>query len=216
MEQTAVWVLFVAACIFLLYFFSKRMLQIKKIQQDQRNEYEENRIKYRNFTSEMFDKTSDDQLIHAVIFHIMAKEDKLYEGDEINGTLKDILTHGELLIYTIYQVESSMAGKHGSVHTFFIKEPYCTYRPYVKEAFEAVGCHDIVELMGSAEKLSLMIENDEEIEINDDSDYDGYNFADYTNALMSMLKSSGIVSKTSKFIRENKKDFIDMEVVSDE
>ena len=216
MEQTVVWVLFVAACIFLLYFFGKRMLQIKKLQQNQRNEYEENRVKYRNFTGEMFDKTPDNQLIHAVMFHIMAKEDKLYEGDEINGTLKDILTHGELLIYTIYLVESSMEGGRGSIHTFFIKEPYCTYRSYVKEAFEAVGCHDIVELMESAEKLALMIENDEEIEIDDDSDYGRYNFADYTNALMSMLKSSGIVLKAGKFIRENKKDFIDMEVVSDE
>lgn len=31
-----------------------------------------------------------------------------------------------------------------------------------------------------------------------------------------MLKSSGIVNKAAKFIRENKNDFIDLEVTTDE
>lgn len=146
----------------------------------------------------------------------MAKEDKLYEGEEIKGSLKDVLTHGELLIYTIYQVEASMKGNQGSIHTFFIQEPYCTYRPYVKEAFEAIGCHDVVELMEAAERLAVMIEKDEDTEIDDDSDYGKYNFADFTNELMPMFKSLDIVSKTGKYIRENKNDFIDMEVKTDE
>lgn len=57
-----------------------------------------------------------------------------------------------------------------------------------------------------------MIENDEEIEIDDGR----YNFADYLNVLMLMFKSVKIVLRASKFIRKNKNDFIDMEVVSDE
>lgn len=57
-----------------------------------------------------------------------------------------------------------------------------------------------------------MIENDEEIEIDDGR----YNFADYLNVLMLMFKSVKIVLRVSKFIRKNKNDFIDMEVVSDE
>lgn len=215
MAQTVVWGLFIAACIFLLILFGKRIFQINKLQRNKRREYEHDRVKYRHFTSEMFDETPDDKLIYAVIYHIMAKEDKLYEDEKINGTLKDVLTHSELLVYTIFQVESSMEGRRGSIHSFFINEPYCLYRPYLKEAFVAVGCYEIAELLASAEKLALMIENDEEIEI-DDSDYGRYNFADYTNALMSMLKASEIILKTGEFIRKNKKDFIDMEVVSDE
>ncbi len=61
-----------------------------------------------------------------------------------------------------------------------------------------------------------MIENDEDTEIDDDSDYGKYNFADFTDELKSMLKSSDIVLKTGKYIRENKNDFIDMEVKTDE
>lgn len=212
MENSIIWIFFAGVCIVWLYFVSGKM----KVQQKQRIEYEENRVKYRNFTSEMLDEIPDDKLIQAIIFHIMAKEDKLYEGEEIDGSLKDVLTHGELLIYTIYQVEASMKGNQGSIHTFFIQEPYCTYRPYVKEAFEAVGCHDIVGLMEAAEKLAVMIENDEDTEIDDRSDYGKYNFADFTNELMSMLKASDIDLKIGKYIRENKYDFIDMEVKTDE
>lgn len=61
-----------------------------------------------------------------------------------------------------------------------------------------------------------MIENEEEIELDEDSDYGKYNFSDFTSSLLSMLKSSGIVNKAAKFIRENKNDFIDLEVTTDE
>ncbi|WP_285946926.1 hypothetical protein [Thomasclavelia cocleata] len=64
--------------------------------------------------------------------------------------------------------------------------------------------------------MAVMIENDEDTEIDDDSDYGKYNFADFTDELKSMLKSSDIVLKTGKYIRENKNDFIDMEVKTDE
>ena len=49
----------------------------------------------------MFDQTPDEELTHAVLFHLLAKEDKLYEGEEITGTLIDVMTPSELLIYTI-------------------------------------------------------------------------------------------------------------------
>ena len=93
---------------------------------------------------------------------------------------------------------------------------YCLYRPYAIKAFEAVDCHEIAELMTAAEKLAVMIENEEEIELDEDSDYGKYNFSDFTSSLLSMLKSSGIVNKAAKFIRENKNDFIDLEVTTDE
>ncbi|MCB5617554.1 hypothetical protein LIP91_19580, partial [Erysipelatoclostridium ramosum] len=69
----------------------------------------------------------------------------------------------------------------------------CLYRPYAIKAFEAVDCHGIAELMTAAEKLAVMIENEEEIELDEDSDYGQYNFSDVTSSLLSMLKSSGIV-----------------------
>lgn len=216
MSYSVVWILFLGGCLFLMYFYSGKMRQVKKYQKQQRAAYEENRVKYSHFTSEVFDQTPDEELTHAVLFHLLAKEDKLYEGEEITGALIDVMTPSELLIYTIYQVELSMEGGRGSLHSFFIKEPYCLYRPYAIKAFEAVDCHEIAELMTAAEKLAVMIENEEEIELDEDSDYGKYNFSDFTSSLLSMLKSSGIVNKAAKFIRENKNDFIDLEVTTDE
>ena len=80
MDNSIIWIFFAGACIFWLYSASGKM----KAQQKQQIEYEENRVKYRNFTSEMFDGTPDDELTQAVMFHIMTKEDKLYSrfGDK--------------------------------------------------------------------------------------------------------------------------------------
>ena len=61
-----------------------------------------------------------------------------------------------------------------------------------------------------------MIENEEEFVLDEDSDNGKYNFSDFTSSLLSMWKSSGIVNKAAKFIRENKNDFIDLEVTTDE
>lgn len=216
MDYLVVWLFFIGACLFLLYGLSGKMRRMKKYQQEQQAIYDQNREKYRKFSGKLFDETPDEELTHAVLFHILGKEDKLYEGDEITQSLIEVLTPSELLIYTIYQVELSMQGKNRSLHTFFIKEPFCLYRPYAVQAFEAIDCHDAAELMKAAEKLALMIENDEEIEIDEDSDYGNYNFADFTNALLGMLKSSGIVVKAAKFIRENKNDFIDLEETTNE
>ena len=124
MSYSVVWILFLGGCLFLMYFYSGKMRQVKKYQKQQRAAYEENRVKYSHFTSEVFDQTPDEELTHAVLFHLLAKEDKLYEGEEITGTLIDVMTPSELLIYTIYQVELSMEGGRGSLHSFFIKEPY--------------------------------------------------------------------------------------------
>ena len=47
----------------------------------------------------------------------------------------------------MYQLECSLEGGRGSIHSFFITEPYCNYRPYYKEAFETMKCYDIAHLL---------------------------------------------------------------------
>ena len=88
----------------------------------------------------------------------------------------------------------------------------------------AIELREYVDHMGIAiedvQEIHLVAaaydENEEEIELDEDSDYGKYNFSDFTSSLLSMLKSSGIVNKAAKFIRENKNDFIDLEVTTDE
>ena len=49
--------------------------------------------------SDVFDKIEPIDLTRAVIFHINAKEDRLYEDDNYDGNIIPYLTHEELLIY---------------------------------------------------------------------------------------------------------------------
>ena len=148
-------------------------------------------------------------LTRAVIFHINAKEDRLYEDDNYDGNIIPYLTHEELLIYTMYQLECSLEGGRGSIHSFFITEPYCNYRPYYKEAFETMKCYDIAHLLEEAEKLAILIENDQEDEIDETSEYATYNFSDFTNEFVSLLRSSGIGDKLGEYIKEHKESFIE-------
>ena len=92
---------------------------------------------------------------------------------------------------------------------FLITEPYCNYRPYYKEAFETMKCYDIAHLLEEAEKLAILIENDQEDEIDETSEYATYNFSDFTNEFVSLLRSSGIGDKLGEYIKEHKESFIE-------
>ena len=74
MSYSVVWILFLGGCLFLMYFYSGKMRQVKKYQKQQRAAYEENRVKYSHFTSEVFDQTPDEELTHAVLFMTQKKK----------------------------------------------------------------------------------------------------------------------------------------------
>ena len=78
-----------------------------------------------------------------------------------------------------------------------------------KEAFETMKCYDIAHLLEEAEKLAILIENDQEDEIDETSEYATYNFSDFTNEFVSLLRSSGIGDKLGEYIKEHKESFIE-------
>ena len=85
MSYSVVWILFLGGCLFLMYFYSGKMRQVKKYQKQQRAAYEEKRVKYSHVTSEVYDQTPDEELKHAVLFHLLAQEANLYAGVELTG-----------------------------------------------------------------------------------------------------------------------------------
>ncbi len=206
-----IYFIFLTLSIALAVFVGLRFKQIKKTQAAYQAEYDEKREKYRTLTSEQFDNTPVTELTHVALFHIMSKEDKMYELEDLEGVkLTDYLTHPEKLIYTIYLLELSLEGGRGSIHSFFIEEKYKEFVPYASEAFEAVKCFEIAELLKSAAKLAYVVEHDLDLdEIQDEGDYGSYNFADYTSQFLSMVKSSAIVELSGNYIRAHKEDFID-------
>ena len=166
-EYWYVWIIFAIMCVFLFSFYGKKFKQLKEKRKQYEEKLAQEKDMFSHLTSDVFDKIEPIDLTRAVIFHINAKEDRLYEDDNYDGNIIPYLTHEELLIYTMYQLECSLEGGRGSIHSFFITEPYCNYRPYYKEAFETMKCYDIAHLLEEAEKLAILIENDQEDEIDD-------------------------------------------------
>ena len=187
-EYWYVWIIFAIMCVFLFSFYGKKFKQVKEKRKQYEEKLAQEKDMFSHLTSDVFDKIEPIDLTRAVIFHINAKEDRLYEDDNYDGNIIPYLTHEELLIYTMYQLECSLEGGRGSIHSFFITEPYCNYRP---------------------EKLAILIENDQEDEIDETSEYATYNFSDFTNEFVSLLRSSGIGDKLGEYIKEHKESFIE-------
>ena len=186
-EYWYVWIIFAIMCVFLFSFYGKKFKQVKEKRKQYEEKLAQEKDMFSHLTSDVFDKIEPIDLTRAVIFHINAKEDRLYEDDNYDGNIIPYLTHEELLIYTMYQLECSLEGGRGSIHSFFITEPYCNYRPYYKEAFETMKCYDIAHLLEEAT----------------------YNFSDFTNEFVSLLRSSGIGDKLGEYIKEHKESFIE-------
>lgn len=218
MEFGIVWLLFFIGLVIMAMFMTQKMRQVKKMQKAAMIQQQENREKYRIFTSEDFDELPVSELITAVLFHIFGKEDIMYEGDTIDeDAFIEQLTHGEKIIYTLYQVEKSLQGGRASIHSFFIEDIYARYRPYVDEAYRAIGCYEVADLMKAAARLAQIVEEDLDDDENDiEGDYANYNFADYTSELATLLKSSGLADKAGKYIKDHKEEFIDKEEQQDE
>ena len=204
-----IWIVFALCCFFLISFFGKRIMRVKNARKQQEAKFEEEKDLFSHLTSAVFDEADTNDLTKAVIFHIQAKEDRLFDNDDYDGNIIPYLTHDELMIYTLYQVENYLQQRNGSIHSFFIDEPYCLCRPYYKEAYELMNCHEIAHLLEEAEKLAIMIENDQEDDIDENSDYATYNFSDFTNELKALLRSSGLFNKAGEYIRAHKDSFIE-------
>lgn len=200
----------VIGVVILGFLIMPKLRKIRQLQKEQMAKHLEKMEYYKTLTSEQFDHTPEEELSHAVLYHIMEKENQMYDQDDLKSyDIYDYLNDDERLVYTIYQLELSLEGGRGSVHTFFIDERFEKYRDLIDSSFRAIHCYEIAELMAAAKHLADIIEMD--LEDEDDSDYSSYNFQDFTNELMSLLKSAGVVEKTNTYIKEHKESFIDKE-----
>lgn len=205
-----VWAAFgvIIALIFVLFMprFRERMNFRKEqiIRNQEQMEY------YRTMTSEQFDKTPEHELSHAIMYRIMEKENQLAEQDNLDSyDVFDYLNEEEKKIYTLYQMELSLQGGKGSLQPFLSNDVYEKYQPYIEPTFEALNCFEIVELIQAAKRYIDILEND--LEDDDEGKYSSYNFLDFTNEFMALLKSGGTVSRMNRYIKEHKESFIDKE-----
>ena len=114
--------------------------QVKKMQEQSMEEYQAKQEKFKHITEELLNETSDEELREGILMHIFNKEDEDFEN------LKNNLTAGELVVYTLYQMEIAVEQGRGSVHRFF-DGPSKVYASDLVESYKAVGCPKLSDLM---------------------------------------------------------------------
>ena len=131
--------------------------------------------------------------------HIFNKEDEDFEN------LKSNLTAGELVVYTLYQMEIAVEQGRGSVHRFF-DGPSKVYASDLVESYKAVGCPKLSDLMGKVIDLIFKEETGMYNEI--DIEEDAPSFQGYTFDYMDYVADEELEEKTIAYIREHKELFI--------
>lgn len=173
--------------------------QVKKQQDQMMQEYEAKREKFKRITSELIDETPDEELREGILLRIFTKEDEDFDN------LKNNLTAGELVVYTLYQMEIAVDQGRGSVHNFFAG-PAKIYTNHLKASYETVGCTKLTDLMTKI--INLVLQEESGMYQNTDLEEDSPNFQDYTFDYLDYVAEENLEEKTVAYIRNHKELFI--------
>lgn len=173
--------------------------QMKKMQDEQMAAYEAKQEKFKHITSELIDETSDDELREGILMHIFSKEDEDFEH------LKENLTDGELVVYTLYQMEIAVDKGRGNVHTFF-DTPSKVYASHLVDSYNIVNCPKLSEL--AKKIMDLILQEETGAYKEEDLDDDAPTFNSYTFDYLDLVDEENLEEKTVAYIREHKELFI--------
>lgn len=208
MANYIVWGLFIAALIFLGYFFMKRVNEGKAQRQKALLEYEEKKEKYSYLRPGSLDVCPREEITAAALFHCMRKENDDFEHyfEKMNDS--------EKIVYGIYMITTSLEGRNASLHSFFLSPASQPFVPMIVDIFETVGSHELADLMKAARRFAEIIENDEDDDEDDPEmgDYSRYNFTDFTNEFITLVSTTNLNEKLTQYILEHKEDFYDYEI----
>ena len=208
MANYIVWGLFIAALIFLGYFFMKRINEGKAQRQKALLEYEEKKEKYSYLRPGSLDVCPREEITAAALFHCMRKENDDFEHyfEKMNDS--------EKIVYGIYMITTSLEGRNASLHSFFLSPASQPFVPMVVDIFETVGSHELADLMKAARRFAEIIENDEDDDEDNPEmgDYSRYNFTDFTNEFITLVSTTNLNEKLTQYILEHKEDFYDYEI----
>lgn len=183
---------------YLLVGFVLSFKQMKKMQEQSMADYQAKQEKFKHITSELIDQTADEELREGILMHIFNKEDEDFEH------LKENLTAGELVIYTLYQMEIAVENGRGTVHRFF-DTPSKVYANHLVDSYQAVGCPKLSELMKNV--IDLIFKEETGVYNEIDLDEDAPSFQGYTFDYLDYVDEEELEAKTIAYIRQNKELF---------
>lgn len=204
-----VWIFFIIIFVPICFFAVKKYVGTAKKNKEIKAELENKKAYYSHLTKEKLDQCPREDLSTAVLSHILRIESEDYDHVYEN------LNHSERILYIIYEAIMSLENGKGSIRTFFESDFYEPFFPMLEEAFEAIDCREISEMMRAAKHLKRIIENDEEEDEEKLGDYSNYNYGDFTNEFMTLIMTLNANEKMLDFIEQHKYDFIDEEEEGD-
>ncbi|MFQ7318623.1 MAG: DUF4375 domain-containing protein [Massilimicrobiota timonensis] len=208
MANYIIWGLFIAALIFLGYFFMKRINEGKAQRQKALLEYEEKKEKYSYLRPGVLDVCPREDVTAAALFHCMRKENDDFEH------YFEQMNESEKTVYGIYMITTSLEGRNASLHSFFLSPASQPFVPMIVDIFEKIGAHELADLMKAARRFAEIIENDEEDDEDDPEmgDYSRYNFTDFTNEFITLVSTTNVNEKLTQYVLDHKEDFYDYEI----
>ena len=208
MANYIIWGLFIAALIFLGYFFMKRINEGKAQRQKALLEYEEKKEKYSYLRPGVLDVCPREDVTAAALFHCMRKENDDFEH------YFEQMNESEKTVYGIYMITTSLEGRNASLHSFFLSPASQPFVPMIVDIFEKIGAHELADLMKAARRFAEIIENDEDDDEDDTEmgDYSRYNFTDFTNEFITLVSTTNVNEKLTQYVLDHKEDFYDYEI----
>ena len=208
MANYIIWGLFIAALIFLGYFFMKRINEGKAQRQKALLEYEEKKEKYSYLRPGVLDVCPREDVTAAALFHCMRKENDDFEH------YFEQMKKREKTVYGIYMITTSLEGRNASLHSFFLSPASQPFVPMIVDIFEKIGAHELADLMKAARRFAEIIENDEDDDEDDPEmgDYSRYNFTDFTNEFITLVSTTNVNEKLTQYVLDHKEDFYDYEI----
>ncbi|MCD7894830.1 MAG: DUF4375 domain-containing protein [Erysipelotrichaceae bacterium] len=203
-----VWVLAIIMFLFLGYFLVRRLRSNRADEKEEAMQLAIKQEDYKYLKPGILDEISRGDILTAVIFHCMRKEDEDFDNET------DTFNHSETVVYSIYQLSQTVSGKSGSIHSFFISPSTKKYIDDIVGAFEEVGAIDLAELMTAAKYFSKIIEDENYVEDAQKEEeimgiYANYNYSDYTNEFATLVSTTNLQDKIIDFILDHKEDFYD-------
>lgn len=208
MANYIIWGLFIAALIFLGYFFMKRINEGKAQRQKALLEYEEKKEKYSYLRPGVLDVCPREDVTAAALFHCMRKENDDFEH------YFEQMNESEKTVYGIYMITTSLEGRNASLHSFFLSPASQPFVLMIVDIFEKIGAHELADLMKAARRFAEIIENDEDDDEDDPEmgDYSRYNFTDFTNEFITLVSTTNVNEKLTQYVLDHKEDFYDYEI----
>ncbi|MCD8027341.1 MAG: DUF4375 domain-containing protein [Erysipelotrichaceae bacterium] len=207
-SRIIVWVISIIILSFLGFFLVRRLRSNKADEKDEALQLAIKQEDYKFLKPGILDECPKEDILTAVLFHCMRKEDEDYDNDT------HTFNESETVIYSIYQLSQTVSGKHGNLHSFFISPSTKQYINVIVEAFEKVGALDLAELMTAAKYFSTIMEDENYVEDTKKEEeimgiYANYNYSDYTNEFATLVSTTNLQDKLIAYIMNHKEDFYD-------